>query len=155
MLKKFVSSLIITALLAGCSSSSAAASAGSAADVAGTASKIVSDLKLTDKMDSIESKIVQGLFFFEDGIVTSDSVYIANDKTADTVAVFATTNVDSCRESISTYLKTQKEQMQNYYPDEVFKIDNAIVEDNGSEVIMVVCNDIETAQKEVDSLLGK
>ncbi len=154
MLKKFVSSLVIVTLLAGCSSSTAS-TANAAIDVESTATKIVSDLKLTDKMDSIESKIVQGLFFFDDGVVTSDSVYIANDKTADTVGVFETSNVDSCKESISTYLKSQKEQMQNYYPDEVFKIDNAIVEDNGSVVILVICNDIETAQKEVDSLLGK
>ena len=71
------------------------------------------------------------------------------------VGVFATTDVDSCKQSITDYLKNLKQTVQSYSPDEVFKIDNAIIEDNGKEVIVVVCNDIETAKKEVDSLLGK
>lgn len=155
MLKKFVSSALAALLLVGCSSSSASTAEVTSDDAASTAQKIVTDLKLTDKMDSVEDKIVQGLFFFDDGVVTAESVYIANDKTADVVGVFATTDVDSCKSAIKTYLKSQKEQMQNYYPDEVFKLDNAVIEDNGKEVILVVCSNIEDAQTEVNTILGK
>lgn len=155
MWKKFVSSMIAVALLSACGGSSAKTQEVTADDVSAAASKLVEDLGLKDKTDLIEDKIVQGLFFFEDGVVTADSVYIANDKTPDMVGVFATTDVDSCKQAISDYLKNLKQTVQSYSPDEVFKIDNAIIEDNGKEVIVVVCNDIETAKKEVDSLLGK
>jgi len=154
MWKKYVSSLIAVTMLAACGSS-AKTKEVTADDASSEASKLVEDLGLKDKTDLIEDKIVQGLFFFEDGVVTADSVYIANDKTPDMVGVFATTDVDSCKQSITDYLKNLKQTVQSYSPDEVFKIDNAIIEDNGKEVIVVVCNDIETAKKEVDSLLGK
>jgi hypothetical protein len=71
------------------------------------------------------------------------------------VGVFETTDADSCRSAIQTYLDSTKTQMQNYYPDEVFKLDNAVVEDNGSTVILIACSDLESAKKEADSILGK
>ena len=45
--------------------------------------------------------------------------------------------------------------MQNYYPDEVFKVDNAVVEDNGSLIVLIICDDLEAAKKEAGTLLGQ
>ena len=44
--------------------------------------------------------------------------------------------------------------MQNYYPDEVFKIDNAIVQEAGDKVVLIVTNDIENARKIAESVLS-
>lgn len=154
MLKKFVTSVIALFLLAGCSSGSSA-EAAAAADPASDAAKIVEDLNLSDHMDQVQDRIVSGLFFFDEGVVTQSAVYIANDKSADVVGVFETTDADSCRKAIQTYLDSAKTQMQNYFPDEVFKLDNAVVEDNGSTVILIACSDLEGAKKEADSILGK
>lgn len=154
MLKKFVTSMLALFMLAGCSGASSSASAATA-DPSSEAAKIVEDLNLSDHMDQVQDRIVSGLFFFDEGVVTQSAVYIANDKSADVVGVFETTDVDSCRSAIQTYLDSTKTQMQNYYPDEVFKLDNAVVEDNGSTVILIACSDLESAKKEADSILGK
>lgn len=149
MLKKFVSSILCILLLAGCGSSTSAGQAASA-----QAESIVSQLNLSDKMDKVEDRIIKGLFFFEEGTLKDSSVYIANDKSADIVAVFQSDDTAAVKDKINTYLSTAKEQMQNYYPDEVFKIDNAIVQEAGDKVVLIVTNDIENARKIAESVLS-
>ena len=148
MLKKFVSSFLCMLMLFGCGSSTSAGESASA-----QAEKIVTELNLTDKMDKVEDRIIKGLFFFEEGTLKDSSVYIANDKSADIVAVFESDDTAAVKERVNTYLATAKEQMQNYYPDEVFKIDNAIVQEAGDKVILIVTGDIENAKKVAESIL--
>ena len=148
MLKKFVSSFLCVLMLFGCGSSTSAGESASA-----QAEKIVSELNLTDKMDKVEDRIIKGLFFFEEGTLKDSSVYIANDKSADIVAVFESEDTAAVKERVNTYLATAKEQMQNYYPDEVFKIDNAIVQEAGDKVVLIVTGDIENAKKVAESIL--
>lgn len=105
-------------------------------------------------MDKVEDRIIKGLFFFEEGTLKDSSVYIANDKSADIVAVFQSDDTAAVKDKINTYLSTAKEQMQNYYPDEVFKIDNAIVQEAGDKVVLIVTNDIENARKIAESVLS-
>ena len=148
MLKKFVSSVLCVLMLVGCGSST---SAGKAA--AAQAETIVSELNLGDKMEKVEDRIIKGLFFFDEGTIKDSAVYIANDKSADIVAVFETDDTAAVMDKVNTYLATAKEQMQNYYPDEVFKIDNAIVQEAGNKVVLIVANDIENARKAAESVL--
>ena len=150
MLRKFVSSLLCVLMLVGCGSST---SAGKAASAASEAESIVSQLNLNDKMDKVEDRIIKGLFFFDEGTLSDSAVYIANDKTADIVAVFEGEDPAAIREKVEQYLSTAKEQMQNYYPDEVFKIDNAVIQENGKQVILIVTSDIETARKIAESFV--
>ena len=149
MLKTFVSSILCILLLVGCGSSTSAGQAASA-----QAESIVSQLNLSDKMDKVEDRIIKGLFFFEEGTLKDSSVYIANDKSADIVAVFQSDDTAEVKDKINTYLATAKEQMQNYYQDEVFKIDNAIVQEAGDKVVLIVTNDIENARKIAESVLS-
>ena len=135
-------------MLFGCGSSTSAGESASA-----QAEKIVTELNLTDKMDKVEDRIIKGLFFFEEGTLKDSSVYIANDKSADIVAVFESEDTAAVKERVNSYLATAKEQMQNYYPDEVFKIDNAIVEEAGDKVVLIVTGDIENAKKVAESVL--
>ena len=136
-------------LLVGCGSSSGSAKPSTAAE------QLVKNLNLSSKMDAMDESQTQGLFFFADGAVKSSSLYLANDKSADIVGVFEAEDVSSVRESVETYLETTKLQNQTYNPEEVFKLDNAVIDDNGKTVVVVVCDDLESAKKEVKSVLGK
>lgn len=149
MFRKFVSSLAAIVLLAGCSGG------GSSASPTSTGEKIVKNLNLTEKMDVMDESQINGLFFFEDGTVKSSSLYLANDQTADVVGVFEAENMDSVKQCVRTYLETTKLQNQNYNPEEVFKIDNAVIDDNGKTLILIVCDDLESAKKEAKTALGK
>lgn len=172
MLKRFVSSLFVICLLMGCGSSSttttttntpeATTQAETKAETKDTAKAleqvkkqaetIVNDLGL-ENVSAAKDRIIPGLFFFEEGAVEASAFYLA-DKQADCVGVFKANDVDSCKESIKTYLETLKAQLQTYAPDEIFKVDNSVVESNGDLVVMIVCDDIESAKKEASKILG-
>ena len=151
MLKKFVSSLLVIGLLAGCGSTQSAAASTTCAD---TAASLVDELGLTDTTKEASDRVITGLFFFEEGTITDSSLYIANDKSANLVGVFDTTDMDATKSKIKDYLSTLKAQMQSYYPDEVFKIDNAVQEDNGTRIIVIVCDDLEAAKTDARKALG-
>lgn len=167
MLKKFVSSLLAVMLLAGCGSSSAnepaqEPSASDQTDVAAIAAEIVNDLELNDLVTEAKTRIVYGSFFNaregdEDCPVTAASAYLPNEKNSDSVGVFSVSDKEAAMALLNDYLSAQKALSEMYSPDEVFKITNAILEsnDDGSLIIMVVCNDIEAAKKKVAAVLSK
>lgn len=172
MLKKYVSSFaVIALLLAGCTSeeeqtvtiekpSSAVTETQEAEETTDTkaseeAATLVSELNMGDTMGEINSQAVAGLFFNGDSSLYTDaSVYFSNESgNSDTVAVFVTKDVDTVKENISTYIENTKSNAQAYFGDEVTKFDNAVVEDDGKQVILVICSDASAAQSAVDELL--
>lgn len=156
MLKKFVSSLMAVMMLTACGTGKTGAEADKTAeDTAKQAERIVKELELSEKVDLLEDRIVQGLFFFEEGAVTESTVYMHNDSSADMVAVFACEDTDSSKKAIREFLDTQKGQMQNYYPDEVFKVDNAVVYETADEIAVIICDDLEKAKTVAAEVLGK
>lgn len=161
MLKKFVSSLLAVLLIAGC------AGGGSADEtvrehkpVAEMAEGLVSTLGMESDLKEVKERVLYGMFFetrkdAEDNFVTDGKVYRGEDKNADTIGVFETTDNAKCIEYLKKYLETQKANSQMYSPEEVFKIDNAVLESSkdGSVVVLVISSEIEKAQTAVNELL--
>ena len=52
----------------------------------------------------------------------------------------------------STSTAEQKEALASYQPDEVSKLDAAVLEQRGSSVLLAVANDADAARKAVDAL---
>lgn len=165
MLKKFVSSILAVILLAGCSGSKAdtadSAQGGSSVSCAEIASDLVKQLDLGEAVTEAKTRSVYGSFFNaregDENLPVSDAAaYLPADKNSDTVAVFRTSDAEAVTGMLDSYLSSQKALSEMYSPEEVFKISNAIVETSkdGSLVVLVVCNDIETAKTKVSALLG-
>ena len=150
MLKKLVSSIAAVIPLLGCGGGEKSAS-GNPKDMT---AEIIKDLSLTDKVSEVEDRVIPGLFFFEQDTVSESSFYAA-DKLADCVGVFRTSNPESCEKCVKTYLETRKAQLEMYAPSEVFKVDNAVLESTEDTVVMIVCDDLESAGKEAKKLLGQ
>ncbi len=161
MLKKFVSSLLAVLLIAGCSGGTAADEKVSVhKPVAEMAQSLVSELGMENDLKEVKERVLYGMFFetrkdAEDNFVTDGKVYRGEDKNADTIGVFETTDNEKCVEYLKRYLETQKANSQMYSPEEVFKIDNAVLESSkdGSVVVLVVSSEIEKAQTAVNELL--
>ena len=102
----------------------------------------------------MDERVVKGLFFFDEGLVNDAKLYMdSTNKSADLVGVFKTSDPDAVESKINDYLTSLKETTQMYNPDEVFKIDNAIIKKGADQVIVVIADDIEQAGKIVESLI--
>ena len=151
MLKKFVSSILCVLLLAGCG----ATSAGSAVSAEKEAEQIVSELGLSDKITQMDERVVKGLFFFEEGMVEDAKLYMdSTNQSTDLVGVFKTSDPAAVKSKVNDYLTSLKETAQMYNPEEAFKIDHAIIKEASDQVVVVIAEDMEQAQKIVDSVLN-
>ena len=171
MLRKFVSSLLVLFLLVGCSSKGEeatpdegedASEENSGEEVANDVGSMADYLKdtlnfATEMSEQRENTMMGMLFQMDKECVTGGKLYLSSDKTSDTVGVFETTDASKCIEYINSYIETLKDTANNYTPEETFKIDKAIVEQNGdgSIVAFVICDEIEVAKNEINNLLGK
>ena len=64
------------------------------------------------------------------------------------VLIFADKNVaEQAEDALEDYLEGQVESNANYRPDEIPKLENAILEDQGESVVLVVAQNTEKAQK--------
>lgn len=151
MLKKFVSSLLAVVLLCGCAVKTSTVSTSVSADSA--ASSLITKLSLSS-LTSTKDRIIKGMIFNGDDVTTDAALYTSSETgNSDSVGVFYTSDVETCKKDVNAYLDTQKANAQTYNADQVFKISNAVIQDNGSVVIMVVCDDIESAKKIVKEAL--
>ena len=128
-------------------------------DAGKVASQLLRKLNLTDSMEQVSDKVMDSIFMQGEGLTDDKIAYLAIEKgNSNTIAVFVAdedTSVDVLREHLQKYLDTQKVTIENNYPTEVFKISNAVIEDNGRVVVLVVADNIEDARKYVNDILEK
>ena len=163
MLKKFVSSLLVILLLVGCSSSNKEETVEpenteQEASVADLAKEIVDKLGMAESLTEFPSNRMKGMLFqMDEEAITDGALYIDSNKKADTIGVFTTNNPDKCLSYIQDYIQSLTDAANNYSPDELFKIDKAIVETNDARdmVVFIICEDVETAKAEANRVLGK
>ena len=90
-----------------------------------------------------------------DDVVDESAVYMPVDSTnCDIVGVFRTSKVKLCREYLQEWLTDRKEELELYYPSQVFKISNAVLVNSRTTVILVVCENIEDAKVYAERMLG-
>ncbi len=150
MLKKFVSSLLAVVMLAGCAGGQAA-ERKPAAEVA---ARIVKDLKLEETVSEASSRVVNGLLFFDEGDISDGSLYLSQNK-GDTVAVFYTEDTEKVMAKTEEYLRTLKAQLETYAPSEVFKVDNGVVTSGDGIVLVIICDDLQSAKEEAETILNE
>ena len=159
MLKKFIVVLTLC-FLVGCTTrrnTSVTHDTNRVLDAGKVASQLLRKLNLSDSMEQVSDKVMDSVFMQGEDLTDDKVAYLATDKgNSNTIAVFVEdTSVDVLRQHLLTYLDTQKVTIENNYPTEVFKISNAILEDNGRVVILVVADNIEDARKCVNDILEK
>lgn len=152
MLKKFVSSVLAVFLLCGCSSGEVATTS-SKQDAKEMASTIVKNLNLEETMNEQKERVVNGLFFFDEGEIKDCALYLSSDKSADVVGVFKTDQMDDSLAKVEEYVKTMKQMTLNYTPEELFKIDNAVLVHNNDTIILIVCDQIEDAKTQAEQFI--
>ncbi len=141
----------------GCQSTTQAdASATAAISVAeNEAAAAVNTLELTDHMQMIKNRIIQGSFFSGDQIYSDACVYMSTEDKADTVGVFFVTDMELAMTDLQDYLSVLSTQVNQYDATELFKISNAVLANNENDkIVLIIASDIEAAKKIANKLLS-
>ena len=105
--------------------------------------RILESGAFSDELDKIDSEIVMNSYGFTSDEISSLISFQGSGATSEEIVILQVndkSNLNSVKEKINTRLAERKEAFEDYLPEEVFKIDNHILEVKGKYVIMCISN---------------
>lgn len=140
-----MSSLMIAMLASGCGKENKEITE---ADAAAMLESLLADVSFDTQLSLVEKNTE--LYFPDLPEGTVIQFYTGSGYYADEVAMFTLANASSSNEAvevIENHVEELKNQFMNYVPEEVGKIDDAIVFQNGSYIFLCITDDTETAKE--------
>ncbi len=157
MIRKIVGALLVATMvvLAGCGGNKQQAAVDIvAADAAATLVE-QGGFSDTKALISLSDNLVDSFYAMNDA-VKEYAIYIdGSGGTAREVAVLKTADakdIAKAREVLNSRLETLKREFQNYRPEEMKKIDNPVIVEQGNVVFMVLSDDPQKAEQAIMSL---
>lgn len=102
---------------------------------------LINNVKFEDEMTLIDEKTVESLYNINYAV--SQVVYISSGATAEEVAVFELKDVKDASKALDAArqrIEVLKQGFETYIPEEIPKLDNAIVKKAGRYVIVCISN---------------
>ena len=160
MKKTFTAAALLAALLlAGCSnsgtsgagdSSSAAASETASLTAQEKAEKVLADIEFNGEMVAIDGENMElRLGFTSDGLTDYAAYACGSAALPDEFGVFVAESEDKAAEiktALEKRIETQKETYKEYTPEEMYKFDDCVVEQNGTTVYYAITADNSKAE---------
>ena len=149
-MKNKLTAVLITAaafllVLTGCSSKKKELSI----DVAKLAEDLNSQTITSDTLTATVPEMTAGIYNLSDSDLESAAAYKSAGSTALEVAVFACTDskkTEDIKKTLEAHIKSQSELYASYAPDQVEKLDNAVLKTAGKYVVLAVCDDTAKAE---------
>lgn len=154
MLRKFIIILVSVICVTGCTNQSSSQEDTALSQAEIETIQLVSSLDM-DGLVKVKERVVLGMVFAGDKDVLKDAcMYRSNtDGNYDMVAVIYPNDMDTCLNYIHDYLDSLKSECNKNYPQEVFKISNAVEKHDDKKIILVISSDIEAARVQVENIL--
>jgi len=123
-------------------------------DVKAAAAELVEKVEYQDTLYELPENMLPTLYGITDGM--TGAAYAGSGATAEEVAVFdagSDKTAEELMKTMQTRLDDRAESYANYMPDEVFKIENAVLQQHGKYVILCVTDDTDSAKAVIDGLV--
>lgn len=106
-----------------------------------------------EELELIDNDIGCYIYGMEESADTETLFYMSSGATADELTIFKSADESSASElekSVSERLNYQKRSFEAYNPDEVTKLDGAVLKTSGVYVLLVVADDYDAANSVID-----
>ncbi len=149
-----LASLVLITSLTACGNSEAADE--KSFDAVAVADSIVEGEYFIDDLQPIEDNVVADIYGIDFETVESSKVYFGTNATPEEVAVFTAVDEASAAAIKDLVLQRVSDQItafRDYMPDQVIKLENAIVLTSENNVILCVADDNDAALTAINSIL--
>ena len=153
MLRLIPAALTLCLTLAACGGGGDTAQ--KAFDPAATAQALLDSGAFEDTLDTVTADVAATLYGVDAADITDCAVYTSLSAGAEEIAVLVMADADAAAaalEGLEARVADQKAALESYQPDQVAKLDSAIIEQRGSSVLLAVAADAEAAQAAIDGL---
>lgn len=152
-MKKFLALVLImaaAAALAACGGKS-----GSRMDAQALANELMEKVGFVDELNLISPEMVSKLYGIDNA--QEAYVYMGSGATAEEVAVFKFADEQSAKDGLAKAqqrIASQKDSFANYIPEEVARLDNAVIKQSG-EYLALCVSEGSTASEIISRYMGK
>ncbi|MEG2421166.1 MAG: DUF4358 domain-containing protein, partial [Oscillospiraceae bacterium] len=104
----------------------------------------------SEKLEPLDQDVFCGLYGLDAATLVEGAVYCSTGATAEEFAVLKLKDqaaADSAYQLLKTRLADQKEANREYRPQDMPKLESALVDQRGTTVLLVIANDNSAAQK--------
>ena len=126
-------------------------------DPADALAQLKDEITFTDQMTDMDSESTCRFYDVDTGLVNDSSAYVGSGATAESMAVFEAVDADaagSIADALRTFTDGWIDGYSDYKPEEVPKLESAVLEQNGVYVVFCVSADNTTAKTAVQDLLN-
>ena len=142
--------LLSLLLLAGCSGSSGNSGNTAEWDLADLSNRLSTEITYTDTLSEMDDSLMDYLYPDIDSADVSEKIiYISSGSTAEEIAAFQAVDekaAERIEEGLKKRIEQQTESFTDYVPEEVKRLEDAVLVRNGSYVILSVSGDPDKAK---------
>lgn len=139
--------VLITAMSAGCSS-------GKTINAQQAVTNLTTEVSYGEVLNAVDYKIFLKRAGIDESIVTDATVYMGSAAVVDTIAVIGTTDTAAVENALKGYIESQKESYASYRPDEVPKLDDAVLRVQDEYVVLCISTDSNAANAAIDAAIN-
>jgi hypothetical protein len=139
----FLSALLCLSLAA-CGSGSSAQAEPAPFDPEADAQTLLDSGAFSESLTPIDQSVACALYGIDESTVTSSAAYGSLGTTAEELAIFTLTDEAAAQTALKDLqyrVEDRTEELKSYLPDEVSKLDQAVLEQRGTSVLLVVAAD--------------
>jgi hypothetical protein len=120
-------------------------------DVKVLSTNLTSEITYDDELSEIDLETAKNIYELGEAEITDSSIYVSSGATAEEIAVISCKDSNSAKiveEAFETRVENQKISFQDYVPEELKKLDKAVIIKKGNYVVFSVSND-DTKAKDI------
>lgn len=155
LLRLIPAALTLCLTLSACGGDSGGSQTAGAFDPDAAAQALLDSGAFTETLEEVDADVATMLYGVDAADITDCAVYTSLSAGAEEIAVLVMadeTAASAAMDGLEKRVADQKAALESYQPDEVAKLDNAILEQRGSSVLLAVCADADAARAAIDGL---
>lgn len=126
-------------------------------DVSEVASQLAGGVAFGEELTQLDDGAVERVYRLDPSLVTASSTYVGSGATVDEVGVFECADDSAAQQveaALQERLETEEADYADYKPEEVPKLQDAVLERSGKYVVLCVTADADTARGIVQEAMG-
>ena len=156
LMRLIPAALTLCLALTACGGDSGGSQTAGAFDPAAAAQALLDSGAFSDALEEVDVSVAATLYGVDEADITDGKVYMSLSAGAEEIAVLVMANETSAAtaamDGLEKRVADQKAALESYQPDEVSKLDGAILEQRGNSVLLAVCADAQAAQSALEAL---
>ena len=117
--------------------------------------EITDNVEFSEQLTQIDTINAQKRYMLSSKDYSEITAFVGTASVCDEFVIVKTSNTEGIIEDLRSYIDSKKESYKTYRPNEVYKLDNAIIEQYEDAVVMIITADSDNAIRVYEEYLKK